>query len=489
MSRPAPTAAAKARVENALRELPLTEADIATAAAWLLRHNLVLTAKPLSADSTFFDFRDKVAAVVGRFARDGLTQAAYLKAAVRQPALFYQAPATIIGNVEGVVERFAADGLTRPAYLRTALRLPPLFSCTPATIIGNVERLAECFRPHGLTAAAYLRAALKCPALLSCTPDTVRGNVEGVVGHFAADGLTLDAYLRAVLRQPPLLTVRPATVISRVEEVVRHFASHGLTLAAYLRAALRQPSLLTLTPETVIGNVEEVAGHFAAHGLTLAAYLRAALRQPQLFCQSPATLRANIEGVAEHFAPDGLTLKAIASGNPAVLTLAEADAELQRLSVLKKNHADEQYLARRSVRDLPESIGRLSQRLASLTADQATLTAHAGDPLTIGSRGAGRDEAMGLLAQALDHLPTVREERRVPLGIYRGLAFGLVLHPQFAPELYLEGAIRRQGRCRASITGRAPSSTPSTAWPGAGSSASPSRQTRWKATARTTRTR
>src|SRR5262249_57296819 len=51
-------------------------------------------------------------------------------------------------------------------------------------------------------------------------------------------------------------------------------------------------------------------------------------------------------------------VKAIASGNPAVLTLAEADAELQRLSILKKNHADEQYLARRSVRHLPATIQR-----------------------------------------------------------------------------------------------------------------------------------
>src|SRR4029077_20429180 len=34
-------------------------------------------------------------------------------------------------------------------------------------------------------------------------------------------------------------------------------------------------------------------------------------------------------------------VKAIASGNPAVLTLAEADAELQRLTVLRRNHADE----------------------------------------------------------------------------------------------------------------------------------------------------
>ena len=77
-------------------------------------------------------------------------------------------------------------------------------------------------------------------------------------------------------------------------------------------------------------------------------------------------------------------VKAIASGNPAVLTLAEADAELQRLTLLKKNHLDEQYVARRSVRDLPGTIASLSERLAKLTADEATATAHADDPVTIG---------------------------------------------------------------------------------------------------------
>src|SRR5439155_9745165 len=79
-------------------------------------------------------------------------------------------------------------------------------------------------------------------------------------------------------------------------------------------------------------------------------------------------------------------VKAIASGNPAVLTLAEADAELQRLTVLKKNHLDEQYVARRSVRDLPGVIASLSERLSKFTADQATATAHAEDPITIGKR-------------------------------------------------------------------------------------------------------
>src|SRR3989440_974735 len=76
-------------------------------------------------------------------------------------------------------------------------------------------------------------------------------------------------------------------------------------------------------------------------------------------------------------------VKAIASGNPAVLTLAEADAELQRLTILKKNYADEQYVARRSVRDLPATVAALSDRLAHLCADMATTVAHAADRLTV----------------------------------------------------------------------------------------------------------
>lgn len=140
-------------------------------------------------------------------------------------------------------------------------------------------------------------------------------------------------------------------------------------------------------------------------------------------------------------------VKAIASGNPAVLTLAEADAELQRLALLKKNHLDEQYVARRSVRDLPGTIASLSNRLSQLTSDQATVAAHAGDPVTIGSRAYDRDDTLVVLGRELESLPReVRQERRVPLGVFRGLRFGLVLHPQFQTEVYLEGATTRHER-------------------------------------------
>jgi N12 class adenine-specific DNA methylase len=138
-------------------------------------------------------------------------------------------------------------------------------------------------------------------------------------------------------------------------------------------------------------------------------------------------------------------VKAIASGNPAVLTLAEADAELQRLTLLKKNHLDEQYVARRSVRDLPGTIGRLSERLTNLTTDQATATAHEADPITLGRHTWSREDAPAILGEQLDFLPrNVREKTRAPLGTYRGLRFGMILNPQWAPEVYLEGATTRQ---------------------------------------------
>ncbi len=137
-------------------------------------------------------------------------------------------------------------------------------------------------------------------------------------------------------------------------------------------------------------------------------------------------------------------VKAIASGNPAVLTLSEADAELQRLAILRKNHADEQFLARRNLRSLPETITRVSERLEQTVTDMATLKAHADDPLTIAGRTPARDDALAVLGRVLDAMPaTIREPSRVPLGTYRGLVFGLMRHPHHAPDVYLEGAITR----------------------------------------------
>src|SRR5205807_4206857 len=182
---------------------------------------------------------------------------------------------------------------------------------------------------------------------------------------------------------------------------------------------------------------EEVAIYRYVTEQSFDAYMWQALETKARFINQVMT-GANAARRAEDIGGQELSyaeVKAIASGNPAVLTLAEADAELQRLGVLKRNHLDEQYIARRSVRDLPGTIASLSERLSQLTADEATANAHAAGAVTIGSHRCSREDAPTILASLLDSLPlNVREPSRVPLGVYRGLRFGLVLHPQFAPD-------------------------------------------------------
>lgn len=137
-------------------------------------------------------------------------------------------------------------------------------------------------------------------------------------------------------------------------------------------------------------------------------------------------------------------VKAIASGNPAVLTLAEANAELQRLQVLKKHHADEQFLARRKLRELPVDIARLERRQTGLAQDTVTATAHAKDKITIGDRSYNREDVQEALALRLKTIPPiVHQTTTIPLGVYRGLRFGITLHPQGTPDVQLEGALTR----------------------------------------------
>ena len=52
-------------------------------------------------------------------------------------------------------------------------------------------------------------------------------------------------------------------------------------------------------------------------------------------------------------------------------------APVKRLAVLKKQHASEQYTARKSLKELPETIARLERRIAALAQDMTTEQAHA----------------------------------------------------------------------------------------------------------------
>ena len=65
--------------------------------------------------------------------------------------------------------------------------------------------------------------------------------------------------------------------------------------------------------------------------------------------------------------------------------------------------------------------------------------------MTAASAGRATGDPVAALGQALDALPPfIQQDRRVSLGIYHGLRFGMVLHPEWAPEVHLEGAFLRK---------------------------------------------
>lgn len=141
------------RIRRCLAPLLLSEEDEGMATLGILKHARFLDddktsgseGGQLGPDSTFFDFPQKIKAVVERFAADGLTRESYLQAALKQPQLFVQKPETITANIDRVVERFAADGLTRKNYLQAALRHPQIFYQKPETIILHLERIFRLF--------------------------------------------------------------------------------------------------------------------------------------------------------------------------------------------------------------------------------------------------------------------------------------------------------------------------------------------------------
>lgn len=138
-------------------------------------------------------------------------------------------------------------------------------------------------------------------------------------------------------------------------------------------------------------------------------------------------------------------VKAIASGNPAMLTLAELEAELKRYTIRQRTHTDEQYLASKRLRTLPDEIARGQADLTALTADQQGFAADPTDAITIQGMAAETEipmpEALGKILEAINWFTA--EPRTIRLGVYRGFSWGIDLHPARIPEVSLTGQAHR----------------------------------------------
>ena len=252
----------RCRIAEELNRLPLTSEQKAAIIPKLLRYTTFLdtdggTKKTghVRTDSTLFDFETKITEVVRRFAADGLTRDAYLQAAVKQPQIFQQKPATIVANITVVAEQFAAEGLTVRSYLQAALKRPTIFCQSVRAAVTNIRGVAEHFAGEGLTVRDYLQVALEQPSLFRSASDTVVANIRGVAKLFASEGLTIEAYLQAARERPSLLLYRPDAIAGNIMGVVERFACDGLTARQYVRAALKRPQLFYQKPTTIARHI------------------------------------------------------------------------------------------------------------------------------------------------------------------------------------------------------------------------------------------
>jgi hypothetical protein len=119
-------------------------------------------------------------------------------------------------------------------------------------------------------------------------------------------------------------------------------------------------------------------------------------------------------------------VKAIASGNPLVIEKATIDAEVMRLTRLKKQHADSQYEMRCRIKSLAESAEIAERNIAAIREDLRTRTSTRGDDFIMTVRKetftdrtkAGR--ALVFLAAAMKPFSVSK-----PLGTIGGFPFTL----------------------------------------------------------------
>lgn len=124
-----------------------------------------------------------------------------------------------------------------------------------------------------------------------------------------------------------------------------------------------------------------------------------------------------------------------------MLTLAEADGELQRLSILRRNHTDEQFLARRRLRELPDELQQLEQLQSDLQQDHETLRTHQDEGLKIGGRAHHPSDVNELLGNRLKSFSARQpRSRKLTLGTKCGLRFGVTADTDSRVSVFVDGA-------------------------------------------------
>ena len=151
-------------------------------------------------------------------------------------------------------------------------------------------------------------------------------------------------------------------------------------------------------------------------------YMWQTVERKAAFINQVATGRA-VEREVEDIGDQALSfaeVKALASGNPLILEKAGVDAEVARLSRLRRAHQDDQHRLRRALSSAEARVATLGRRIAELEAALARRLDTRGERFEMTVEGVGHlsrpDAGRHLLQVMTSRLASPDEERAVGVG-------------------------------------------------------------------------
>ncbi len=174
---------------------------------------------------------------------------------------------------------------------------------------------------------------------------------------------------------------------------------------------------------------------------TFDAYLYQLVENKQKFIgqvmtsKSPARSAEDVDEQALSYAE----IKALAAGNPLIKEKMDLDIAVSRLQLLKASHLSQKYaLEDRILKEFPQTIARLEQRIEGYTADIATAAANPSSkeyfpPMTI--KGITYEDKAGAGNAIIEACKAMTKPEAINIGKYRG--FDLELSFDSFSKIYL----------------------------------------------------
>jgi hypothetical protein len=170
--------------------------------------------------------------------------------------------------------------------------------------------------------------------------------------------------------------------------------------------------------------------------------------------KTPVRMAEDVDATALSYAE----IKALATGNPLIIEKCQLEMDVSKLKILHASHLSQKYsLEDKILKEYPQDIKRLTERIAGYAADAETADGHPSGkdqfpPMTIG--GILFSEKAEAGKAIIEACKAMASPDPVPLGSYRG--FGMALSfDTFGKEyrVALKGALTHEVRLGTDIHG------------------------------------